>query len=122
MTKKERLDTVLFVIVHGPNWHDIMNSFSGAHLGDAYPVSFAIRSGGNKVWTVTGKVVGIRNKNTEPTNMCGVLVQLGHRLSEYNPVRPDLVDLSIEFYRTIERTGQGRMTLAVYRELYSSNI
>ncbi len=122
MTNRERLVTVPFVIVKGPNWGDVMNSLSGSRLGDAFPVCFTIRSGRNGDWSVTGKVVGIGTKDVEPTNLFDVRLQLISRLSQYDPIRPDLIDLTIECYRIIERTGQGRMTQTAFRELQSLNI
>jgi hypothetical protein len=117
MTKEERPVTVPFVIVQGPRCHDIMNSFAGSHLGDAYPVSFTIRIRRNMEWVLTSKVVGVGAKDDELKNLFDLRIQLINRLSQYNPIRLDLVDLTIEFYRGIERTGQGRMTLTAFREL-----
>lgn len=110
------MKTVPFVVVDGPNFHDCMNSMSGTKLGDAYPVMFILRIGG-ELYSVTVKVVGIEIKDTESSFVWGMRAQCTGRLYDFNPRKIHEVDVHVEFYGCIDRKGQGRITEPAYRHL-----
>ncbi len=110
------MKTLPCVVVDGPKFHDIMNSFGGSRLGDAFPVTFTLRIRGEYL-TVVGKVVGVGLKDPDCELLMDLKVQCIGRLSNFNPVT--LTDLQFEVYRPNDRKGQGRVTESAFRHICS---